>query len=568
MGYPTLYEPSLSRKVITTFGGLNKAPRIGDSEWSAMENMTADLYPIMATRPCRSKVGSNVQAMISKDALCTVEGGRFYINGHETDLTLTAGEKQLVGMGAYVVILPDRKYINTVKPEDYGSIDASYESAEPIVAELCDLEGNVYSSVESGADAPEDLGKTWVDTSTEPPTVRQYAKTYDTWSAIPSVYVRLSCTGIGNKFNQYDGVTLSGFQDIHLTGLNTSAVIWNKGDDYIVVVGVIEGRVVEEATIKVERTMPQMDFVVEYQNRLWGCYYGLDAAGNPLNEIYASAQGDFKNWSRFMGIESDSYRVSCGTDGSFTGAAVVQNQPVFFKEECMHAVHGTSMPFQVQAVQCRGVQQGCHKSLALVDEVLYYKGREGICAYGGSLPSLVSSPLGDTPYRNAVGGATGGKYYVSMERDEGWELFVLDTRRGLWHREDDLRAAQFCESGGRLYCALPDGTMLVMNGTPGAWESDVPFVIESGILGLDEPAQKYLHSLILRLKLEGSMTVEVRCDDGPWEEAYSLNPKGLRSYELAIHPKRCDHFAYRLSGRGSLRLYSITKYWEAGSERP
>jgi hypothetical protein len=65
MGYPTLYEPSLSRKVITTFGGLNKAPRIGDSEWSAMENMTADLYPIMATRPCRSKAGTNVQAMIS-----------------------------------------------------------------------------------------------------------------------------------------------------------------------------------------------------------------------------------------------------------------------------------------------------------------------------------------------------------------------------------------------------------------------------------------------------------------------------------------------------------------------
>jgi hypothetical protein len=91
---------------------------------------------------------------------------------------------------------------------------------------------------------------------------------------------------------------------------------------------------------------------------------------------------------------------------------------------------------------------------------------------------------------------------------------------------------------------------------------------ESGILGLDEPAQKYLHSLVLRLKLEGFMTVEIRCDDGPWEEAYSLNPKGLRSYELPIHPKRCDHFAYRLSGRGSLRLYSITKYWEAGSERP
>ena len=554
--YPILRETAITRQMITAFGGFNNRPGAAENEFCHMENLTSDHYPLLATREGRTPVKTGVEAMISKDGLCTVEGGKFYISGHETGLTLTDGPKQLVGMGAWVIVLPDRKYINTIRPEEFGTIDAAFESAEPVVAELCDLEGNVYR-VATGDAPPEDADLTWVDTTTDPATVRTWSAAYNTWSALPSVYVRLSCPGIGKAYAQYDGVTLSGFQDIHLTGLNSSAVIWSRGDDYIVVVGVIPGRVVEEATVTVARTMPQLDFVVEYQNRLWGCRYGLDGAGQPVNEIYASAQGDFKNWERFMGLESDSYRVSCGTDGPFTGAAVVQNHPLFFKEDHMHIVYGSAMPFQVQAVRCRGVAADAGASPAVVDEVLYYKSREGICAYDGSLPTLVSQgvPISGP----AVGGSFGGKYYVSSENG----LFVLDTRRGLWHREDDLAPSAFCESGGRLY-AIAGGQLLDLTGG----EEGLPFLAESGLQGLSRPDQTYLHGLLLRLKLEGRLTLEVRYDDGPWQVLYSLQPAGLRSYELMIHPRRCDHFAYRLSGKGRLRLYSLTKYWEKGSDKP
>ena len=42
---------------------------------------------------------------------------------------------------------------------------------------------------------------------------------------------------------------------------------------------------------------------------------------------------------------------------------------------------------------CRGVQKGSWRSLCVVNEVLYYKGRTEICAYDGSVPVAVSAPF-------------------------------------------------------------------------------------------------------------------------------------------------------------------------------
>ena len=158
-------------------------------------------------------------------------------------------------------------------------------------------------------------------------------------------------------------------------------IIWDKGDDYIVVTGIIDRVTTQEAPITVARRMPNMDFVIESRNRLWGCRYGTDVNGNMVNEIYASKLGDFKNWNSFAGISTDSYAVTVGTDGQFTGAITHLGYPIFFKEGCMHKVYGDSLPFGVQDTACRGVQKGCGGSLAIVNEVLYYKSRSAVCAY-------------------------------------------------------------------------------------------------------------------------------------------------------------------------------------------
>ena len=175
--------------------------------------------------------------------------------------------------------------------------------------------------------------------------------------------------------------------------------------------------------------MPLLDFVIESGNRLWGCRYGENANGDVVNEIYASKLGDFKNWNCFMGISTDSYVASCGTDGQWTGAITHLGYPIFFKENYLHKVYGNyPSNYQIQTTECRGVQKGCGKSLAIVNEKLFYKSINGICVYDGSLPSEISQAFGDIRYSEAVGGSHNNKYYVSMksEEDNKYYLFVFD----------------------------------------------------------------------------------------------------------------------------------------------
>ena len=75
----------------------------------------------------------------------------------------------------------------------------------------------------------------------------------------------------------------------------------------------------QNTPITISRKMPKMDFVIESNNRLWGCRYGENNDGDTVNEIYCSKQGDFKNWQCFEGVATDSYVASCGTDGEWTG---------------------------------------------------------------------------------------------------------------------------------------------------------------------------------------------------------------------------------------------------------
>lgn len=60
-----------------------------------------------------------------------------------------------------------------------------------------------------------------------------------------------------------------------LSKLNTNMLVQNVDKDYIIVVGILNTIYTQKlGTIKISRTMPIMDYVIECNNRLWGCRYG------------------------------------------------------------------------------------------------------------------------------------------------------------------------------------------------------------------------------------------------------------------------------------------------------
>ena len=591
MQYPTLTEQATTRQIIDVFGGYNHNLRIGDGEFYDERNLCSDDYPLLTTRRQRGVYASptNPQGMIAKDALCYVDGSAFVINERRIEMNLsTAAEdcpKSLVSMGAYVIILPDKKYINTAEVSDRGSMEATYTSTGDVTFSLCTADGGSYGDVITSAAAPENPanGAYWLDVSGEQHALKVYSSATGVWSTVATTYVKISATGIGAQFGQYDGVQLSGIVKNGVKDLNGSAIVWAKGDDYIVVVGILDASVTQTAAdgaVKVERSVPDMDFVIESGNRLWGCKYGY-ADGKTVNEIYASKLGDFKNWNCFMGISTDSYAASCGTDGQWTGAITHLGYPLFFKENCLHKVYGTfPSNFQIQTTTCRGVQKGSGGSMAIVNEVLYYKSRGGVCVYDGSLPEEISEAFGGEIYSDAVGGGHRNKYYLSMKDSGGtWCLFVYDTRLGTWHKEDATHAEAWCSCQDEMYYIdASDKKIRTVLGRGTKDTSPISWMAETGtIMALTTSSnhpewisnKKFVGRMLIRMSLDAGATMQVYIQydsSGVWEKLWDMTGKNLRTFSFPVRPHRCDHFRLKLEGTGGAKIYSITKTLERGSD--
>ena len=595
MRYPKLNELENSRQIVDVFRGYNHNLRIRSGEFYDMENLASTNYPVLAPRLQRGVYASpaSAQGLIAKDTLCYVDGQNFIMDGYTIDMNLSTQEKdcpkRLISMGAYVIILPDKKYINTTDITDFGNIEASVKTKSPVTFTLCKVDGGEYTATYTQASEPAEPGNMdlWIDTSSEPNTLKQWSESSGMWVTIATTYIKISCPGIGTPFEQYDGVEISGLKDTtiydnasgeaiddasELAALDGSMIVWDRGDDYIVVVGMLGVTRTISNSITVSRTMPNMDYVVESGNRLWGCRYGTAANGDVVNEIYASKLGDFRNWNCFMGVSTDSYAAEVGTDGAFTGAITHLGYPLFFKENCVHKVYG-SYPanFQIQDTACRGVQRGCAGSLAIVNEVLYYKARSGVCAYDGSLPTEISAEFGDETYSNAVAGAYGNKYYISMEDASGkWHLFVYDAAKGMWHREDSTHADAFCACRGELYYIdHDDGTIRTELGSGTKDTAPVKWMAETGILGTDQPDRKYISRLTVRMALCIGTKVyfKIQYDSsGDWEQVFMMEGDNLRSFAVPIRPRRCDHLRLRIEGEGDAKIFSIAKTIEIGSD--
>ena len=586
MFYPRRAIVNESRQMTTEFLGYNHNLQIGEGEFYDMKNMTSDYYPVLAPRKKRGVYRepdptSKVLGLIAKDEICYVTHHNFVIGKDVVEMgPFGDTSKNLISMGSYVIIMPDKKWVNTVKKDggyEWGDIEHSETTLNGVRFELCTQTGELYGLYQPGKVAPPnpDDGTLWCDTSSTPHVLKKYSKDRSMWVSIPTTYVMIESQGIGRSFSKHDGVKISGITANDAKSLNGYHTIWDVDTegDYIIVTGIIDERCDQEENITISREMPIMDHVIECNNRLWGCRYGANADGEIVNEIYASKQGDFKNWQSFMQISTDSWTQGVGSDGPFTGAISYMGNPIFFKENCMHKVYG-SIPanFKVQTTPCRGVQNGSHNSLAVVNETLFYKSTNAVCAYDGSLPVEVSSALGDVRYSNAVACAHGNKYYICMEDvDKGHHLFAYDTTKGMWHKEDNIYVDKLLPYMNEIYALeFYNENIITLLGSAKPFESDVPWMVETGLIGMFMPDMKYISKILIRMSLEAgsSINVSIQYDScGDWEYVCSMSETSLRSFSVPIRPRRCDHFRIRIEGVGDGKIYSITKTIEQGSDR-
>lgn len=511
MRLPFVGNIKTQKKTLGIFGGINQTEVIAENEFADMENMSSDLYPAIGTRSPRGeeeKAFTKFNGLHDNNGLVWVDGTGFYYKGSKVG-TVTDSEKQMVNMGAYIVLFPDKKVYNTSTGK-WTAMEQTFTQAAKATFE---------------------------------PTVSG------------STFIKIICTGIGKKFSQGDGVLISGCTN---EGFNKSAVIQSKDDNSIVVIGDLTEKFTQSSGLVVERKVPDMDFITESENRLWGC-------SSAAHEVYASKLGDPLNWNCFEGISTDSYAATIGSEGDFTGAITHLGYVLFFKENMIHKVYGNKPSnIQINGYPARGVKKGCEKSLKIVNETLYYASCEGVCSYDGGMPTLISKNL-KKPYSAAVGGQEKGKYYLSMQTEDGWELYVYDPSYRIWHREDDLQMKDSCMENGFLYCVDQNGKLRRIADDQG--NEQINWYLESGDQEEGSLDHKKLHKLKFLLELEPETMVElfIRYDNDPiWYRVKTFTSPGKQVFTMNLKPHRCQKYRWKLTGIGPAHLYGITKEFETG----
>ena len=598
-----------TRNMLRVFGGLNETYSCTEAEYSAGINFSARNFPALSTRLPRRKLREeeDLNGMYHLNGLLTVCGRDLVYTPDDRDemeVTLKDavenGKKTLVGIGTKILIFPDKLAFDTAsrKVSALGAVWSGKNTSVEFAP--CDAEGKVYEVSGFGPAEPdkptdgqlflrvEDPEKPWSSEST----LEVYSEASGNWSAVVLDYCRISAKGVGTDFAAEDTVTLTGSaaeQAGQWNELDGDRIVYDAGADalrvkadpggewfygrltrtgaavrWVSLDGSVSREFVSAEVVELERRVPDMDYLTECDNRVWGC-------SNKENVIYACKLGDPTNWFSYRGIAADSYAVTVGSDGPFTGAATCMGYALFFKENTLHKLYGSKpSDFQLSSLRCRGVARNAARSLCVLNETLYYLSPDGVMAWDGSIPAKVSAALDAGRLANvkqAVGGALDGRYYLHVSRENEVRLLVYDTERGLWH-EEDVCSFEMASTGGQLY--LWDGRALwaadpsreAAGQRSEETEQGVEFALTTGDLGLDSPEERYLSRLTLRLDAacRSRVTVEVSYDGGPWENAAALTVEGpRRNCDLHLVPRRCASLRLRLWGYGQITLRSLAK---------
>lgn len=525
------YADRITKSKQTKFQGLEHTRAAKDGELYTMRNMSSQDYPLLATRQQRrlKRTLATPNGIFGWDGLAWVDGDKFFFDGVEKG-TVTDSRKHFAGIGAYLIIMPDKKYYNTHSGE-FGSIESEWTGVS-----LTFTNGTLYGEAASRN--------------------------------------AIKCTGVDwtDIFNIGDAVSISGCT-AHPENNKSTIIREIAGDTmhFYENVFTLDGdeqdqEYTENGSLALMRSMPDLVFMCENENRLWGC------SGNT---IYASKLGDIFNWNVFDGLDTDSYAVDTGSAGEFTGCVSYLGYPTFFKENNIYKVYG-SLPsnFEVTGSATLGLSAGSNSSMANAGERLYYLSRAGFVMYTGGIPAPIKSALGNDRQRNAVGGSDGLKYYVSCQlEDDTWRLYVYDTQVNSWHIEDEMQVLGFANYQGNLYFLASDGKLWItgniINCADSPLEEAVNWMAEFSDFTADEPNKKGASKIQIRLELGNGANAQawIQYDSsGTWEKAgKEISCAGKRSYYLPVIPHRCDHYRIKITGKGECRIYSIAREYYVGS---
>jgi hypothetical protein len=372
-----------------------------------------------------------------------------------------------------------------------------------------------------------------------------------------AVFTDSTITGSGfGVFKAGDGITISG--SAHGEN-NKTVIIRNVTDTVLTFYENTFTAGTESGKVTLKREIPDLEFICESNYRLWG---------TKGNTIYGSKYGDPFNFQVFDGLSGDSYYIDVASEGRFTGCIPYSSHVCFFKEHTMHKMYGTKPSnFQIVSSQVYGVQEGSERSMCVINETLYYKGVNGVYAYTGSVPELISDKFGTERFSEACAESDGERYYISMKRSGKWGVYVFDVKRNMWLMEDDTHCVDMAFHDGHMYLLAENGTLYKID--PDLDQSGIEWSVTFCPFHETVNERKGYSKFHMRLEMAAGawLAVEIKRDtDTKWAEVYKTHNDRARTVSVPILPARCDSVEIRLSGKGECLLRTFIREFFVGSD--
>lgn len=594
-----------NKRQIIDFRGINYSPMGGEGELEESYNLSSEHYPWVSQRAGRKTeaVYLSPTGLYARGKLCVVDGEDFRYGG-EIVGKVERGEKHFATINTKIVIFPDKKFYDTHTGE-FGSLEARYHcyagdvsftgttltvreksyidvAAPEEERQSLDIPATATITVYTGVTHNKDTGVLSFTGGAQKAVselakgnIIQYECENNEYQIVEgvsgggdtySVNVQLRQIVLHNypnfdtAFSIGDAVDLSGC--VTLSGNNGSHIIRGISGRTLTFDRDAFGQTgAESGAVRLERTVPNLTCICECDNRIWG------AEGTT---IYASALGDPKNFYVYDGLATDSYAVAVGTEGDFTACCAYSSTVLFWKENCLHKILGSyPAQYELYTYHVPGVQEGSEKSLCLINETIFYKGRDGIYAYSGGIPDNIGECFGPRRFSRAVGGSDGRRYYLSMLTGNGaWELYVFDTAKGIWLREDETHATDFAYLDGTLYYLDGRNGKVIRTGQDREEEGRIEWALTFCRFNETTLGRKGYSRLYLRVELEAGawLKAEVSPDGAPFRQVYLTHNEHARTMQIPILPTRCDSFLVRLSGKGECKIKSMVREFAVGSE--
>ncbi|MCI8590212.1 MAG: hypothetical protein HFE77_05825 [Clostridiales bacterium] len=222
-----------------------------------------------------------------------------------------------------------------------------------------------------------------------------------------------------------------------------------------------------------EIPIPTLKYVTVHASRL----FGVDD-----NRVYASAYNDYTNWDvdTATDISPDNAWVSTTgantkADSDFTAICEYGGKVIAFKRDFMYQINNNQNPFRIKDVSSVGAID--FRSIAEVNDTLYFIADGGVMAYAGGQVRNISRPLGVEKFTSGVAGAFRDTYYVYANN----VIYAYNTIHDLWSKipvpSVDKKLVGFCSDENALYCLVSSGidknVIYRLSKAPGTWSFDI-----------------------------------------------------------------------------------------------